>query len=266
MSAVVNPATEETIAELESAGVEETDAAVARAKAAYPGWRAVSPTDRAMLLRRLATLVEEHHEELSRIESRNVGKAISSVKAELAQAVENFRFYGSAIASIAGCYECIEPQVSNLFKRETLSGEFLQVNAALTRELKQLGLWTAEIREAIKRAEGSVQGIDALPEDVRTLFRTAWELPQRALIDMAAARAPYIDQSQSLNLYIPADIDKWDLHMLHWTAWKQGIKSLYYCRSKSISRAGFAGQQEKTDRSAITVAPKTDYEECLACQ
>ena len=95
----------------------------------------------------------------------------------------------ATIASIAGCYECIEPQVSNLFKRETLSGEFLQVNAALTRELKARGLWTPEVREAIKRAEGSVQGVTELPEDIRTLFRTAWELPQRALIDMAAERS-----------------------------------------------------------------------------
>ena len=86
----------------------------------------------------------------------------------------------ATIASIAGCYECIEPQVSNLFKRETLSGEFLQVNAALTRELKARGLWTPEVREAIKRAEGSVQGVTELPEEVRSLFRTAWELPQRS--------------------------------------------------------------------------------------
>ena len=92
--------------------------------------------------------------------------------------------------------------MSNLFKRETLSGEFLQVNAALARELKARGLWTPAVREAIKRAEGSVQGVDELPDDVRRLFRTAWELPQRALIDMAAERSPYIDQSQSLNLFI----------------------------------------------------------------
>ena len=96
----------------------------------------------------------------------------------------------ATIASIAGCYECIEPQVSNLFKRETLSGEFLQVNTALVRELQgSRGLWTAEVREQIKRAEGSVQGDRGdLPSEVRHLFRTAWELPQRALIDMAAAR------------------------------------------------------------------------------
>jgi acyl-CoA reductase-like NAD-dependent aldehyde dehydrogenase len=97
MSAVLNPATEETIVELESAGVEETDAAVARAKAAYPAWRAVSPTDRGMLLRRLATLVEEHHEELSRIESRNVGKPISGARGEVGMVAQVFHFYAGAV-------------------------------------------------------------------------------------------------------------------------------------------------------------------------
>jgi ribonucleoside-diphosphate reductase alpha chain len=141
----------------------------------------------------------------------------------------------ATIASIAGCYECIEPQVSNLFKRETLSGEFLQVNAALTRELKARGLWTSEIREAIKRAEGSVQGITELPEEVRTLFRTAWELPQRALIDMAAQRSAYIDQSQSLNLFIAGpSIGKLSSMYLH--AWKSGLKTTYYLRSRPATR------------------------------
>jgi acyl-CoA reductase-like NAD-dependent aldehyde dehydrogenase len=97
VSAVLNPATEETIAELESAGVEETDAAVARARAAYPAWRAVSPTDRGMLLRRLATLVEEHHEELSRIESRNVGKPISGARGEVGMVAQVFHFYAGAV-------------------------------------------------------------------------------------------------------------------------------------------------------------------------
>ena len=141
----------------------------------------------------------------------------------------------ATIASIAGCYECIEPQVSNLFKRETLSGEFLQVNAALTRELKSRGLWTAEVRESIKRAEGSVQGLAQLPDDVRELYRTAWELPQRALIDMAAARSPYIDQSQSLNLFIAGpSIGKLSSMYLH--AWKSGLKTTYYLRSRPATR------------------------------
>src|SRR6476646_1982594 len=97
VSTVFNTATEETLAEIESAGVEEADAAVARAKAAYPAWRAVAPTDRARLLRRLATLVEEHHEELSRIESRNVGKPISGARGEVAMVAQVFHFYAGAV-------------------------------------------------------------------------------------------------------------------------------------------------------------------------
>ncbi|NJC66213.1 ribonucleoside-diphosphate reductase subunit alpha [Planosporangium flavigriseum] len=141
----------------------------------------------------------------------------------------------ATIASIAGCYECIEPQVSNLFKRETLSGEFLQINTYLVRELRARGLWTPQVREQIKRAEGSVQGIADLPEDVRKLFRTAWELPQRALIDLAAARAPYVDQSQSLNLFMSAPtIGKLSSMYLH--AWKAGLKTTYYLRSRPATR------------------------------
>jgi acyl-CoA reductase-like NAD-dependent aldehyde dehydrogenase len=97
MTMVLNPATEEPLAELEAAGVEETDAAVARAKAAYPAWRAVAPADRARLLRRLATLVEEHHEELSRIESRNVGKPISGARGEVGMVAQVFHFYAGAV-------------------------------------------------------------------------------------------------------------------------------------------------------------------------
>ena len=141
----------------------------------------------------------------------------------------------ATIASIAGCYECIEPQVSNLFKRETLSGEFLQVNTALVGELKARGLWTPAVREAIKRAEGSVQDVAELPAEIKALYRTAWELPQRALIDLAAARGPFIDQSQSLNLFLAAPtIGK--LSSMYMYAWKAGLKSTYYLRSRPATR------------------------------
>ncbi|GIH23596.1 ribonucleoside-diphosphate reductase [Acrocarpospora phusangensis] len=163
----------------------------------------------------------------------------------------------ATIASIAGCYECIEPQVSNLFKRETLSGEFLQINNALVAELKARGLWTEPIRTAIKQAEGSVQGIAELPEDVRRLFRTAWELPQRALIDMAAARSPYIDQSQSLNLFMSAPtIDK--LSSMYLYAWKSGLKTTYYLRSRPATRI-----QQAT--VPVQAPPASKSEEALAC-
>ncbi|MEO0651868.1 MAG: ribonucleoside-diphosphate reductase subunit alpha, partial [Planctomycetota bacterium] len=104
----------------------------------------------------------------------------------------------ATIASIAGCYECIEPMVSNLFKRETLSGDFLQVNNYLVTELKKLGKWTPDMRQRIKQANGSIQDLEDLPEDVRSTYRTAWEIPMRSLIDMAAERGAFIDQSQSL--------------------------------------------------------------------
>ncbi len=137
----------------------------------------------------------------------------------------------ATIASIAGCYECIEPQISNLFKRETLSGDFLQVNAHLAQELKLLGLWTPETRDAIKRADGSVQGMDALPIELRQIYRTAWELPMKALIEMAADRGAFIDQSQSLNLFI-ANPNIGQLSSMYMYAWKRGLKTTYYLRSR----------------------------------
>jgi ribonucleoside-diphosphate reductase alpha chain len=164
----------------------------------------------------------------------------------------------ATIASIAGCYECIEPQVSNLFKRETMSGEFLQINTALVAELKAHGLWNPQVREEIKRAEGSVQGISALPQETRLLFRTTWELPQRALIDLAAARAPFIDQSQSLNLFMAAPtIGKLSSMYLH--AWKTGLKTTYYLRSRPATRI-----QQAT--VAVVAPPEAEAEsEALAC-
>ena len=127
----------------------------------------------------------------------------------------------ATIASIAGVYECIEPQVSNLFKRETLSGEFLQVNSYLVDELKELGVWDAQTREALRESNGSVQGFAWIPAEVRALYRTAWEIPQRGLIDMAAARTPFLDQAQSLNLFLETPtIGK--LSSMYAYAWKSG--------------------------------------------
>jgi ribonucleoside-diphosphate reductase alpha chain len=183
----------------------------------------------------------------------------------------------ATIASIAGCYECIEPQVSNLFKRETMSGEFLQINTALVVELKAHGLWNPQVREEIKRAEGSVQGIAALPEETRRLFRTAWELPQRALIDLAAARAPFIDQSQSLNLFMAAPtIGKLSSMYLH--AWKSGLKTTYYLRSRPATRiqqatvavtapdAAAAADEPAAGVSAALACSLENPETCEACQ
>jgi ribonucleoside-diphosphate reductase alpha chain len=141
----------------------------------------------------------------------------------------------ATIASIVGCYECIEPQISNLFKRETLSGEFLQMNRYLVAELKQLGLWNEEVRMKLKLAEGSVQGIDELTDELKLIYRTVWEVPMRSLIDMARARNAYIDQSQSLNLFAESpNIGRLSSMYMH--AWKSGLKTTYYLRSRPATK------------------------------
>jgi ribonucleoside-diphosphate reductase alpha chain len=175
----------------------------------------------------------------------------------------------ATIASIAGCYECIEPQVSNLFKRETLSGDFLQVNRYLVDELKRLGLWTAEIRDAIKLAEGSVQSLAALPEQLKTIYRTVWETPMRALIDMAADRGAFLDQSQSLNLFIE-NPNIGQLSSMYMYAWKRGLKTTYYLRSRpatKIAKATVSAAPAKTytDAEAL-VCSLENPEMCEACQ
>ncbi len=177
----------------------------------------------------------------------------------------------ATIASIAGCYECIEPQVSNLFKRETLSGEFMQVNRYLVDDLKARDLWDEQMIAEIKRSEGSVQDIERIPAELRATYRTAWEMPQRQLIDMAAARGAYIDQSQSLNLFMETPtIGKLSSMYLH--AWKQGLKTTYYLRSRPATRinkvtAGDAGG--RPTRGGGVVAPTDDNRdldaEAIAC-
>ncbi len=176
----------------------------------------------------------------------------------------------ATIASIAGVYECIEPQVSNLFKRETLSGEFLQVNSYLVNELKELGVWDARTREALREANGSVQDFAWIPDEVRALYRTAWEIPQRGLIDMAAARTPYLDQSQSLNLFLETPtIGK--LSSMYAYAWKQGLKTTYYLRSRPATRIARAARattvpvQQPADPDAVACSLENP-ESCEACQ
>jgi ribonucleoside-diphosphate reductase alpha chain len=141
----------------------------------------------------------------------------------------------ATIASIAGCGECIEPQVSNLFKRETLSGDFLQVNRHLVADLKALGLWSEAMRSRLKLAEGSAQGIVELPEELRAVYRTAWEIPMRAVVDMAADRGAFIDQSQSLNLFVESPTIG-QLSSMYFYAWKRGLKTTYYLRSRPATR------------------------------
>jgi ribonucleoside-diphosphate reductase alpha chain len=172
-----------------------------------------------------------------------------------------------------GCSPCIEPIPANVYVHKTLSGSFTVKNAALQKLLRQKGQDTDDVWTSIIEHEGSVMHLECLTDDEKSIFKTAFEIDQRWVIELAADRAQFVCQGQSLNVFIPGDVDKWDLHMLHWTAWEKGVKSLYYCRSKSVQRAGFAngtkiaGLEEMIQSNLnAAAAGKTDYEECLACQ
>ncbi len=163
----------------------------------------------------------------------------------------------------------VEPIPANCYTHKTLSGSFPVKNPYLEKLLNEKGRNSETVWSSILKNEGSVQHLDFLSEDEKDVFKTAFEIDQRWIIELAADRTPLICQSQSLNIFLPGDVDKWDLHMLHWMAWERGVKSLYYCRSKSVQRASFAGGEELVvDAALMPEAPaeRTDYEECLACQ
>ena len=183
----------------------------------------------------------------------------------------------------------IEPISGNSFTHKTLSGSFSVRNRHLKKLLAEKGKDEEETWTSITVNEGSVQHLDFLTQDEKDVFKTAFELDQRWVIELAADRTPYIDQSQSVNIFLSADVHKRDLHQIHYQAWKQGMKSLYYCRSKSIQRAEDVSTQEPAEQTtgginvnmplpgvpsvelplaahAVDTQETTDYEECLACQ
>ncbi len=172
----------------------------------------------------------------------------------------------ATIASIAGCYECIEPQVSCLFKRETLSGDFLQVNRYLIADLKRAGMWDETMRTKLKQGEGSVKNVHGLSDELKHLYRTAWELPMKAIIDLAAERGAYIDQSQSLNLFVETpNIAR--LSSMYFYAWKRGLKTTYYLRSRPATRIAKTTVQESAHKDAdALICSLENPESCEACQ
>jgi len=167
-----------------------------------------------------------------------------------------------------GTSACIEPIPANIYTHKTLSGSFSIKNPYLEKLLIEKSKNSDAVWNTILEQGGSVQHLDFLTQEEKDVFKTSFEIDQRWLLELAADRTPYIDQAQSLNLFIPADVEKWDLLMLHFRAWELGIKSLYYLRSKSVQRAGFAGGVEADntiDLREIQVESR-DYDECLACQ
>ena len=173
-----------------------------------------------------------------------------------------------------GTSACIEPIPANIYTHKTLSGSFSVKNPYLEKLLIAKSKNSDAVWNSILEHGGSIQHLDFLSVEEKDCFKTSFEIDQRWLLELAGDRTPYIDQSQSLNLFIPADVEKWDLLMLHFRAWELGIKSLYYLRSKSVQRAGFAGQEGSGGVEAdntlspprFEIGESTDYDECLACQ
>ncbi len=167
----------------------------------------------------------------------------------------------------------IEPNAANAYNHKTLSGSFAVKNPYLEKVLEEKGLNNDDIWSSIFTNEGSVQHLDFLSQDEKDVFKTAFEIDQRWLIEHAADRTPFICQAQSLNVFLPGNVHKRDLHRIHWEAWAKGVKSLYYCRSKSIQRAESAaswarskeGQKPEGNREPELGEDKK-YDECLACQ
>ncbi|API58151.1 ribonucleotide-diphosphate reductase subunit alpha [Tardibacter chloracetimidivorans] len=167
-----------------------------------------------------------------------------------------------------GTSACIEPIPANVYTHKTLSGSFVVRNPYLEKLLVAKAKNGEQTWNSILEKGGSVQHLEFLTQEEKDVFKTSFEIDQRWILELAGDRSPFIDQAQSLNLFIPADVEKWDLLMLHFRAWELGIKSLYYLRSKSIQRAGFAGGVEADntiDLRQIEVETR-DYDECLACQ
>ena len=167
-----------------------------------------------------------------------------------------------------GTSACVEPIPANVYTHKTLSGSFVEKNPYLEKLLISKAKNSDAVWNSILERGGSVQHLDFLTPDEKAVYRTAFEIDQRWLVELAADRTPFIDQAQSLNLFIPADVEKWDLLMLHYRAWELGVKSLYYLRSMSVQRAGFAGgvEADNTSEAPIIHVERKDYDECLACQ
>ena len=173
----------------------------------------------------------------------------------------------ASTSQIMGNNECFEPLTSNLYKRKTLAGEFILVNKYLVDDLIKLNLWTKDIRDKIMIAEGSVKDIEEIPEDIKNIYKTVWEIKQKNIIDMAADRGAFIDQTQSMNLFV-ADPDPNVLTKMHFYGWKKGLKTgMYYLRTKpkaTTQQFTIDPTKSKSNITRSTVQPN-EPEECLSC-
>ena len=168
---------------------------------------------------------------------------------------------------ILGNTETFQIQTSNIYKRQTLSGEFLLVNRHLVLELSKRNLWNKAMRDNIILENGSVQNISNFPEDLKTIYKTVWETSQRTVIDMASDRAPFIDQTQSMNLWL-SNPTFGKVNSMHMYAWKKGLKTgMYYLRSRSAVDAVkvTVSSEKKAKENFLNNNQEDDSEECLTC-
>jgi ribonucleotide reductase alpha subunit len=175
----------------------------------------------------------------------------------------------ASTSQIMGNNECFEAITSNLYKRKTLAGEFILVNKYLVKDLMKLKLWTKDIREKIMISEGSVKDIDKIPDDIKQIYKTVWEIKQKNIIDMAADRGAFIDQTQSMNLFV-SDPDPNILTKMHFYGWKKGLKTgMYYLRTKPKAKTQQFTIDPTKSKSNITqrstVTPPEEPEECVGC-
>ena len=166
----------------------------------------------------------------------------------------------------------VEPIAANSYTHKTLSGSFNVRNKYLKELLAKHNKDNDEIWSTITTNQGSVSHLDFLTKEEKDVFKTAFELDQKWIVELSADRTPHISQAQSINIFLPADVHKKELHQIHYQAWKKGLKSLYYCRSKSIQRAENVNDANATDITANVYKSKKqednqpEYEECLSCQ
>ena len=160
----------------------------------------------------------------------------------------------------------VEPVAANSYTHKTLSGSYNVRNRYLKKVLEKYEKNNDEVWSTITTNQGSVEHLDFLTQNEKDVFKTAFELDQRWIVELGADRTPYISQAQSINIFLPADVHKKDLHQIHFQAWKKGLKSLYYCRSKSIQRAENINNNLSTNVTKNESNESKDYEECLSCQ
>ena len=160
----------------------------------------------------------------------------------------------------------VEPMAANSYTHKTLSGSYNVRNRYLKKILEKYGKNNDEVWSTITTNQGSVEHLDFLTRNEKDVFKTAFELDQKWIIELGSDRTPYVSQAQSINIFLPADVHKKELHQIHFQAWKKGLKSLYYCRSKSIQRAENINNLLPRNIKKDDTKDSSEHEECLSCQ